>query len=155
MMLLEAFVHLNPTLGFLLHDVARLLRKRFEQHAKHIGLTRTQWQTLAYLARCEGTNQISLAEQLEIEPITLARVVDKLCARDLIERRADASDRRVKRLFLTDVSRPLLDEIRALGEATRSEALEGVSDADRQRLFDILDTMKTNLLGACRSTACE
>lgn len=148
-------MHLNPTLGFLLHDVARLLRKRFEQHAKHIGLTRTQWQTLAYLSRCEGTNQISLAEQLEIEPITLARVVDKLCARGLIERRADASDRRVKRLFLTDVSRPLLDEIRALGDATRSEALEGVPDADRQRLFDILNTMKTNLLGACRSTACE
>lgn len=151
----EAVLHLDPTLGFLLHDVARLLRKRFEQLAKHIGLTRTQWQTLAYLSRCEGTNQISLAEQLEIEPITLARVVDKLCARGLVERRADASDRRVKRLFLTDVSRPLLDEIRALGDATRSEALEGVPDVDRQRLFDILDRMKTNLLGACRSTACE
>lgn len=148
-------VELNPTLGFLLHDVARLLRKRFEQHAKDIGLTRTQWQTLAYLARCEGTNQVSLAELLEIEPITLARVVDKLCERELIERRADSNDRRVKRLYLTDVSRPLLSEIRALGDATRAEALEGVSDDDRQRLFDILNTMKVNLLGACRSSACE
>ncbi|THF47139.1 MarR family winged helix-turn-helix transcriptional regulator [Allorhizobium terrae] len=148
-------MELNPTLGFLLHDVARLLRKRFEQHAKDIGLTRTQWQTLAYLARCEGTNQVSLAELLEIEPITLARVVDKLCERELIERRADSNDRRVKRLYLTDVSRPLLSEIRALGDATRAEALEGVSDDDRQRLFDILNTMKVNLLGACRSSACE
>jgi MarR family transcriptional regulator, transcriptional regulator for hemolysin len=148
-------VELNPTLGFLLHDVARLLRKRFEQHAKDIGLTRTQWQTLAYLARCEGTNQVSLAELLEIEPITLARVIDKLCERELVERRADSNDRRVKRLYLTDVSRPLLGEIRALGDATRAEALEGVSDADRTRLFDILNRMKINLLGACRSSACE
>ncbi len=146
---------IKPTLGFLLHDVSRLLRKRFEQRAKDIGLTRSQWQTLAYLSRCEGTKQAGLADQMEIEPITLARVVDKLCERGLVERRTDARDRRIKRLFLTDVSRSLLDEMRIIGEATRMDALQGVSDADRTRLFDILDTMKTNLLGACRSSACE
>src|SRR3981189_2401419 len=74
-----------PTLGFLLHDVARLLRKRFEQNARGSGLTRSQWQVLAYLAQNEGINQSGLADLLEIEPITLGRIVDKLQTLGLIE----------------------------------------------------------------------
>src|SRR5258705_6901101 len=83
-----------PTLGFLLHDVARLLRKRFEQNARGSGLTRSQWQVLAYLAQNEGINQSGLADLLEIEPITLGRIVDKLQMLGLIERRPSSSDRR-------------------------------------------------------------
>ncbi|MCM2294530.1 MarR family transcriptional regulator [Allorhizobium sp. BGMRC 0089] len=145
----------NPTLGFLLNDVARLLKKRFEQHTRDIGLTRTQWQTLVYLARCEGASQKQLAEMLEIEPITLARVADKLCEKELVERRPDETDRRINRLYLTELARPLLTELRAHGDATRAEALEGLSAEDRERLYAMLLVMKTNLLGACRSTACE
>src|ERR1700759_988550 len=66
-----------PTLGFLLHEVARLLRKRFEQNARDSGLTRSQWQVLAYLANNDGINQSGLADLLEIEPITLGRIIDK------------------------------------------------------------------------------
>src|SRR5258705_8651241 len=83
-----------PTLGFLLHEVARLLRRRFEQNARGSGLTRSQWQVLAYLANNEGINQSGLAELLEIEPITLGRILDKLQIMGLIERRPDSSDRR-------------------------------------------------------------
>jgi len=76
----------SPALGFLLHEVARLLRKRFEQNARDSGLTRSQWQVLTYLAQNEGINQKGLAELLEIEPITLGRIVDKLEILGLIER---------------------------------------------------------------------
>ena len=82
-----------PTLGFLLHEVARLLRRRFEQNARDSGLTRSQWQVLAYLANNEGINQSGLADLLEIEPITLCRIVDKLQALGLVERHRDPSDR--------------------------------------------------------------
>ena len=143
----------NPTLGFLIHDVARLLRKRFEQNARHIGLTRTQWQTLAYLSRNEGVNQKALAEMLEIEPITLKRVIDNLENRGFVERRADQNDRRVWLLFMTSQSHSFLDEMRSLGEQTRSEALAGIDENERTRLARILETMKLNLIEGCRPSA--
>src|SRR5258708_35088268 len=83
-----------PTLGFLLHEVARLLKRRFEQNARGSGLTRSQWQVLAYLSQNEGIHQSGLAELLEIEPITLGRIVDKLQAQGLVARHPHPSDRR-------------------------------------------------------------
>lgn len=143
----------TPTLGFLLHDVARMLRKRFEQRAKHIGLTRSQWQAIAYLARNEGIHQSALAELLEIEPITLMRVLDKLAERGFIERRRHETDRRISLLYTTERARDLLSDMRAIGDATRREALQGIPDDDRERLVAILDVMKSNLLQACREPA--
>ena len=140
----------TPTLGFLLHDVARLLRKRFEQRARGLGLTRSQWQTLAYLANNEGIHQGGLADILEVEPITLVRILDKLSERGLIERRQHPTDRRVWLLYLREDARPLLDVMREVGDVTRGEALEGISADDREKLFGILATMKINLLEACR-----
>ncbi|MGO4335456.1 MarR family winged helix-turn-helix transcriptional regulator [Labrys sp. KB_33_2] len=139
-----------PTLGFILHDVARLMRKRFEQQAGDIGLTRSQWQALAFLSRSEGIHQSGLAELLEIEPITLVRILDKLEARGLIERRQHASDRRVWLLFLTPAAHPILAEMRAVGDRTRAEALASIPDEDRVKLLDTLTQMKANLLEACR-----
>src|ERR1700730_1751783 len=101
-----------PTLGFLLHEVARLLRKRFEQNARCSGLTRSQWQVLAYLANNEGINQSGLADLLEIEPITLGRIIDKLQTRALIERRPHPSDRRVWLLPLTPAARSKVPQYR-------------------------------------------
>ncbi len=143
----------SPTLGFLLNDVARLFRKRFEQRAKDIGLTRAQWQTIAYLARCEGIHQKALAELLEISPISLMRVLDNLAERGLIERRPHETDRRITLLYTTESSRALLDDGRALGEATRQDALKKISDADSARLYEILEQMKSNLVTACRMPA--
>jgi DNA-binding MarR family transcriptional regulator len=141
----------SPTLGFLLHDVARLLKKRFEQNSRGSGLTRSQWQVLAYLARSEGINQTGLAELLEIEPVTLGRIVDKLETMGLIERLPHPTDRRAWILHSTQAARPKLEQVRKLGDITRSEALAGVSEADRQRLLKTLQTLKDNLIRAAEA----
>ncbi|QND47202.1 MarR family transcriptional regulator [Rhizobium lusitanum] len=145
-------MHTSPTLGFLLHDVARLLRKRFEQRAKDLGLTRSQWQTLAYLSNNEGIHQAGLAEMLEIEPITLVRILDKLADRGLVERRQHPNDRRSWMLYMSDEARPLLDTMRGLGDQTRREALQGVPFEEHERLYQLLTLMKSNLVQACRAT---
>jgi DNA-binding MarR family transcriptional regulator len=133
-------------LGFLLHDVARLMRKRFEQKARGIGLTRSQCQVLAHLARNEGIVQGGLADILEVEPITLTRLLDRLEAMGLVERRPHPTDRRIRLLHLMPKAHPLLGDIFTVGAATRAEALEGVPEGDRDKLFAILSSMKTNLL---------
>jgi DNA-binding MarR family transcriptional regulator len=140
-----------PTLGFLLHEVARLLKRRFERHARGSGLTRSQWQVLAYLSLREGINQSGLAELLEIEPITLGRIVDKLQVLGLIERRPDPTDRRVWLLHLTPAARPKLTLLHRLGVVTRGEALAGVPDADIEHLLKTLKALKANLVDACVS----
>lgn len=145
----------SPTLGFLLHDVARLLRKRFEQRARCLGLTRSQWQALAYLSHNEGIHQGGLAELLEIEPITLVRILDKVEARGLIERRQHPKDRRIWQLYLTPAAHPLLETMRKVGNETRAEALAGIPEADREVLTSALSRMKSNLIDACTQPAEE
>jgi len=145
----------TPSLGFVLHDVARLYGKRFEQLARHHGLTRSQWRAVVYLSRNEGMNQACLADMLEIEPISLVRMLDRLEQRGLIERRQDPSDRRAWRLFLRDAARPLLEAIAPLGDATRAEALEGVDAEEFNRLMETLIRMKSNLLAACQAPILE
>jgi MarR family transcriptional regulator for hemolysin len=135
------------TLGFLLHDAARLLRKRFEQNARDLGLTRSQWQVLAHLAQNEGIHQGALAEILEIEPITLARILDKLQSTGFVERRSHPKDGRVWQLFLRPKAHPVLATMREIGAATRAEALEGISEREQERLLRLLSTIKSNLLG--------
>ena len=139
----------SRTLGFVLNDVARLMRKRFEQRARAaaLGLTRAQAAVLAYLARQEGINQAALAQILELEPITLARLLDRLQAAALIERRPDPKDRRAHLLYLTAAAYPLLDRIFALAAEVREDALAGVAEPDRGRLLDLLLEMKANLIG--------
>ncbi|CAN2535386.1 Transcriptional+regulator+SlyA [Methylocapsa aurea] len=134
------------TFCFLLHDAARLMRKRFEQNARKLGLTRAQTQALAYLSRNEGVSQCVLAEMLDLEPITLGRTVDRLQALGLVERRPHETDRRVWLLFLTDAAWPVVEAIAPISEATRQEALAGVSDEDRATLMRVLETARGNLL---------
>ena len=138
--------HPERNFGFLLHDVARLMRKRFEQNARGLGLTRAQCSVLAHLSRHEGIQQGGLAEILEIEPITLTRLLDRLEEAGLVERRAHPKDRRIRLLHLTEKAHPLIGEIFSIGAATRGEALEGVAEEERERLFAILSSMKANLL---------
>ncbi|HUC69969.1 MAG TPA: MarR family transcriptional regulator [Stellaceae bacterium] len=138
----------SRTLGFVLNDVARLMRKRFEQQARaaSLGLTRAQAAVLANLARQEGSNQVSLAQILELEPITLARLLDRLQAAALIERRPDPKDRRAHLLYLTESAYPLLDRIFALAAEVREEALAGIPEPERGLLLDMMLRMKTNLI---------
>lgn len=143
---------LDRDLGFLLHDVARLMRTRFERNARDLGLTRSQGQVLVHLAYNEGIQQGTLAEKLDVEPITLTRILDRLEAAGLIERLPYRADRRVRLLRLTPAAHPLIDEIFAIGALTRAEAMEGVTDEDRDRLLGILTRMKANLTGKPATT---
>ena len=142
---------LKRSFGFLLHDVSRLLRTSFDRHARTIGLTRSQWRVLAHLSRNESIKQAGLADFLEIQPITLARLLDRLGADGWVERRPDSSDRRVKRLFLTDKARPILLELRSVALSVREEALSGLDDQDQDRLIDQLRVVKQNLITANNS----
>ena len=135
----------EQSLGFLISDTARLMRRRFDQRARHLGLTRAQWQVLAHLQRNEGINQIGLADLLDIEPITLCRTIDRMEEGGWVERRADPKDRRARLLFLTERARPFIAEMRALAEEIYAEALEGLPADTRQTLSEILTAMRTNL----------
>ena len=137
----------KDTIGFLLNDAARLMRREFERHARPLGLTRAQWQTLFHLARNEGCNQATLADLLEVEPITLARLVDRLEAGGLIERRADPRDRRARLLFLGARAHPVLEQLRAVGAETRECALAGIGEEERTQLMTLLTTIRANLSG--------
>lgn len=138
----------SQTLGFLVSDVARLLRKRFEQRARGLGLTRAQWQVLAYLSRNEGIQQGALAEMLEVEPITLGRILDRLESAAMVERRAHPTDRRIWLLHMKPEAHPILEEMRILGAETRADALAGIEEPDRARLADMLSAMRCNLTAA-------
>lgn len=137
--------YLTRSLGFLLGDVSRLIRMRFDARAGELGLTRAQWRVLAQLRRREGINQSALAEILEIEPITLVRHIDRLVAKELVERRPDPNDRRAWKLYLKDEVQPVLDRLRELSEQTRNDALAGIPDDQREQFIDNLLIMKANL----------
>ncbi|RUW50432.1 MarR family transcriptional regulator [Mesorhizobium sp. M00.F.Ca.ET.151.01.1.1] len=145
----------SRNISFVLHDVARLLRKRFEQRSRASGLTRAQWQVLAFLSLHEGIHQNKLADLIEIVPITLARLLDKMEARGFIERRPDPVDRRAWLLYLTPRARPLLEIMRGNGQKTRDEAFAGLSSETQQHLLQTLSLIKSNLLAACTQPAVD
>jgi DNA-binding MarR family transcriptional regulator len=140
---------------FLLYGVARLLRRRFDAKARGPQLSRTQCQALLHLYRNAGINQTCLARLLDVKPITLVRLIDKLQRMGLIERQADPSDRRVWRLNLTPAARAKVAGVRELGDLTRSEALAGLAPAEIEELVKTLRLVKANLLSACNSPAIE
>jgi MarR family transcriptional regulator for hemolysin len=116
----------NREILFTISDVGRLLRTYADQKARRHGMTRAQWAVLLQLERREGLKQSDLAECLDIQPITLTRLVDRLCDNGLIERRPDPNDRRAKRLYLTAAARPLLDRIAAQVEELAETVLAGL-----------------------------
>ncbi len=138
--------YLTHSLGFLLADASRLVRERFDSRARNLGLTRAQWRVLAQLRRREGINQTTLAEILEIENITLARHIDRLEEKGLVERRRDPSDRRAWKLYFKEQVQPILDQMRKLSIVTREEALNGISEADSELLIEILLKIKNNMM---------
>ncbi len=137
---------LDRSFGFLLHDVARLFARRFNQRALlFLGLTRGQCKVLGYLARNEGINQAGLADLLEIKPMTLVRQIDRMEEDGWIERRPDPGDRRAHRLVLTEKARPILARILDLSTEIRNEAFAGLSKAEGQHLIDLLVRVHGNL----------
>ncbi|ODU19619.1 MAG: transcriptional regulator [Sphingomonas sp. SCN 67-18] len=132
-------------LGFLIADISRLMRRRFDERARVLGVTRPQWRLMLALSRNEGANQGTLAELIDVEPITLCRMVDRLQESGLVERRADPADRRAWRIYLTDEARPLLDELRAVGADLFEIAMAGLNPAERDALSASLERVRDNL----------
>lgn len=142
---------LNPhdSMGFLLHDVSRLMRKNFKRRGvEGMDLTQTHLRVLAHLSRNEGLNQAALADILEIQPITLTRLIDRLEEGNLVERRRDPDDRRAQRLFLTKAAAPIMEQLWKMVADMHEEALAGLSTAVRVGIIKALQTMKNNLLQA-------
>lgn len=135
----------NKSIGFVLTDIARLLRRNFDQRAQSLGLTRAQWLVIAHLRRRKGIRQVELAEILDIQPITLGRHIDRLEADGWVERRNDPGDRRAKRLFLTEKVAPVLKEMEAISQAVKEMALKGISLKEQEQLMDALLRMRANL----------
>src|SRR6478736_360237 len=132
-------------LAFLLSDTARLLRTCADQEARRFGMTRAQWAVLFRLQRNEGLKQSELADLLEVQPITLTRLIDRLCENGLIERRSDPNDRRAKRLFLTPAAKPVLERVTAAAETMMARVLEGLDPAVHGAMRSSLTLMKSNL----------
>ena len=136
---------------FALGEVQRLMRAYADKEASRYGITRAQWAVLAKVERIEGMKQTELAEQLEMQPITLTRLIDKLCDSGWIERRGDETDRRVNRLYLKKAARPLLAKLAGLKSEITATALEGISPAEAERLVSQLESVKENVRNALQS----
>ncbi|HTN98394.1 MAG TPA: MarR family transcriptional regulator, partial [Nordella sp.] len=136
----------HASIGLLLIDTGRLLRKRFEQNVRGTGLTRAQWQVLKEIYVQEGLNQGALAELLEVEPITVGRLVDRLEHAGLIERRPHPTDRRAWSLYLLPAAHPLLDTLKVIAGETRAELLQGMDDAEIDEAMRLFAKMKDNLV---------
>ena len=144
---------LDRSLGFLLGDSSRLLRKRFDRLARSFGMTRAQWGVIAVLRRDEGINQTAMADIMDIEPITLGRHIDRLEEAGWVERRHDPDDRRAWRIFLTDKVQPVLEEMENIAIEVRNDAMVDFSSMERERFIDDLIRVKSNLADAIRRDA--
>lgn len=131
--------------SLLIHDIARLIKKRFDRRVRGLALTRSQWQAVGTLRRNPGFSQAQLADRLDVEPITVARTVDRLERAGWIERRPDARDRRIKRLYLTARVKDVVSRMRALAIETRSEAIGGLTKQEHKQLVKLLQRVKANL----------
>jgi DNA-binding MarR family transcriptional regulator len=133
--------------GFLVHDVSRLIKRRFDRKARQTGLpiTRRQAAVMLYIARNEGVSQTEVATWLDLEPIALVRMLDKLHDEGLVERRAHPTDRRVRTLWLTPAAAPVVTQILSINKAIREESFAGLPTQARDTVIDILDAIKGNL----------
>jgi DNA-binding MarR family transcriptional regulator len=133
------------SLGFLIADLARLLRRQMDRRLQSLGLTQAQWRAIVHLARHEGMTQAALAESLEIQPITLTRLLDRMEGAGWVERRAHPLDRRAVQLYLTSRSQPILAEMNARAAEILAEATRGIGAAAQKQLLDTLERIKLNL----------
>src|SRR5947209_4157996 len=140
---------------FTLSELARLVRAYADKQAARYGITRAQWAVLAKVERAEGMKQSELAEQMEMQPITLTRLIDRLCENGWIERRGDESDRRVNRLYLRKAARPPLGKLSGLRSELTATALEGINPTDAHRLLAQLERIKENVRNAIQNTPGE
>ena len=143
---------LDRDLGFLLNDVARLMRRAFDRRVRPLGLTRAQWFVIAHLYRTDGQTQTNLAEELDMERAPLGKLLDRLEDGGWIERRPDPHDRRANRVFKTNKIDPMIEEMRIEAEGLYDVALKGLDDEARRRFIEHLTKVKGNLLSTIAET---
>lgn len=135
----------DDRLGFVVHDVARLLRQLIDKRVEGFNLTRAKWQALGILDLKDGITQTQLAAALELERSTVGRLIDRLEARDFVKRKPDKEDRRVIRLFTTKNAKPVLEDLEEVADEVRSIALTGLSEKEAAELSRMLLIVKANL----------
>lgn len=138
------------TLPFEIGETAHVLRKAFDRLAVGLGVTRAQWKVLFKLSRKPGLRQVELADMLELEPITLCRIVDRLEEGGLVERTRDPDDRRAWRLHVTAKARPLIEKLHAVGAVLVDQAFAGIDPKDIETARKVLAQAREN---AARCTA--
>jgi MarR family transcriptional regulator for hemolysin len=143
----------NPDFLFALFETQRMLRLYADKLATRHGITRAQWAVLAKLERTEGLKQSELADMMEMQPISLTRLIDRLCENDLIERRDDANDRRANRLYLRPAARPLLAKLAVLRAEITQAALGHMTATEGRGLVEQLETIKNNVRDALQTAS--
>lgn len=146
---------LKREIAFTIKDVSRMLGTYADQQGRILGISRAQWTVLVRLERTEGLKQSELAEILDLQPISLTRLLDRLDENGLIERRADPNDRRVNRLYLKPAARPLLDQLATLSESLMGTVLEGIEPESMERMLRDLRRIKDNLRAAIARNASQ
>ena len=140
-------------IAFTIMDVARMLKTYADQRARQFGISRAQWAVLIRIERCEGLKQTELAEALDLQPISLTRLLDRLADNGLIERRADPNDRRANRLYLKPAAKPLLGRLSELGADMMETVLEGLDAKSVDNMLGELGMLKDNLRRAIGASA--
>jgi len=138
---------LSRGLGFLIHDVARLMRRAFDRRVKHLGLTRSQWFVLVHLYRTDGPTQRHLADELDMQRAPLSKLLDRLESGGWLERRPDPNDRRANRVFITKKIDPLMVEGITIGENLTDDIFSGIGADAREKFLAVLAQAKANLIG--------
>ncbi len=150
------------TIPALVHDVARRVRYRFDSRTRTMGVTRPQWRVLLMIARLDRPSQSEVAELLDVERITLCRMLDRLAEAGLVERHADPADRRIWRLHLTEKAGPIIDRLSVIAEELEADMLSVLSVEERNLLADLLIRVRDGIgardgdmtaLGANRAVA--
>ncbi|MBB5986280.1 MarR family winged helix-turn-helix transcriptional regulator [Sphingobium lignivorans] len=135
----------NQHIAFVISDVARLFRRRFDERTRSLGITGPQMRALVAIMRFPGINQGALADRLDVEPITTCRMVDRLEQAGLVERRRDPLDRRAWQLYLTEAAEPVTEKLQAIGQTVLTESLDGIAPEERDATLALLDRIRTNL----------
>jgi DNA-binding MarR family transcriptional regulator len=135
----------NNHIAFVISDVARLYRRRFDERTRSFGITGPQMRALVAIMRFPGINQGALADRLDVEPITTCRMVDRLEQANLVERRRDPQDRRAWQLFLTESAEPIAEQLQAIGQTVLNDSLQGIDPAARDAALAMLARIRDNL----------
>ena len=143
------------TIPFEIAETAHALRRSFDRRAATLGVTRAQWKVLFRLSRTPGLRQVELADKLDVEPITLSRIIDRLAEAGLVERTADPTDRRAWRLQVTETAQPLIAKLRKLADGLIDDAFSGLTESELNAMRGNLARSRENLAAAddCRKAA--